>query len=144
MKTVLITLISGICVCLATASELKKDSNAFNQNVEASTVFDVHKNFESKENNNILFENIFGKPEYTHIIKIEDIHIYEIEETVHLNFNTKDYLPVDFNPYQGMNSKDELEFETQIAFEAVFGKTEAKAPIINIEDIVLYDIDETI
>ena len=139
MKTVLVTLVSGIFVSLLTASGAKEDIELLNQHEQPT------ENFEFEEeiyNDDILFEDIFGKLEENKQVKIEDINVYEIEEEVTLDFDTKDYLPSDFNPYLGMNSKEEDEFEAKIAFETVFGKPEAAKEIIKIEDINVYEIEE--
>ncbi len=39
-------------------------------------------------------------------LKIEDISIFEVEEDVEINFNTKAYLPDDFNPLKGLGDLD--------------------------------------
>jgi len=57
-------------------------------------------------------------------VKIEDIYVYEIEEDVILDFDTKKYLPKGFNPLKGMHELDwktielvELEEEVVIEFD---------------------------
>ena len=51
------------------------------------------------------------------------IELYEKEEEVNLGFNTKDYLPIGFNPYKGLNDLDlstielyEIEEEVNLGF----------------------------
>lgn len=207
MKTVIVTLVSGVFVSLLTSSGIKKDIELFNQEAQQNEIFDDSENFEFQEDeysNEISFEDVFGKLEENNILEIEDIkvyeleeeldlgfdvndylpsnfnpykgmdsieeleveakkvfaelfadiqqeilnvediNVYEIEEEVNLDFDTKDYLPSDFNPYQGMNSKEELEVEARMAFTAVFGKTETAKKIIKIEDIFLFEMEETI
>ena len=39
-------------------------------------------------------------------LKIDDISIFEVEEDVEINFNTKAYLPGDFNPLKGLGDLD--------------------------------------
>jgi len=36
---------------------------------------------------------------------ISKVELIELEEEVELDFDTKDYLPENFNPYQGMDCK---------------------------------------
>ena len=47
--------------------------------------------------------------EYTTVLRVSDytsntIELIEIEEDIEINFDTKAYLPADFNPYKGMTT----------------------------------------
>ncbi|TXG39239.1 hypothetical protein [Seonamhaeicola maritimus] len=147
MKTVLITLVSGICVALLTSTGIKKDIELFNHDYETNEFYGEDENFELIENyielDDITLEDVFGNPEESTIVKIEDVVVYEIEEGVNLGFDTKDYLPTGFNPYSGEESKEELEVDSEIAFRAVFGDTK-KENNIGIEDIIIHEIKEEI
>lgn len=53
----------------------------------------------------------------------DTIELVELEEEVEIGFNTKDYLPADFNPLKGMHDLDwskieliELDEEVEISF----------------------------
>ena len=54
--------------------------------------------------------------------KIKDIYVYEIEEEVIIDFDTKKYLPKGFNPLKGMynldwNTIELLEIEEEVEFD---------------------------
>ena len=76
-------------------------------------------------------------------ININDINVVELEEEVELSFNTKDYLPKDFNPYKGMRNDNELDAEMDLAFEDVFETLES-GTIINIESLKGYELEEEV
>ncbi|MBT8237529.1 MAG: hypothetical protein KJN65_02695, partial [Croceitalea sp.] len=44
------------------------------------------------------------------IVDISNIHFIELESGEELEFNTEDYLPQDFNPYQGKPSISTFNF----------------------------------
>jgi len=144
MKTVLVTLVSGIFVCLLTSVGVKEDIEMLNDNYEQNEIFgdDEYSDLE-EEYNDISFEDVFGKIETENSLETEDIKVYEIEEEINLGFDSKVYLPTGFNPYEGMNTVEELGFEAKTAFEAVFGTIE-KEKILKIEDIKVYEIEEEI
>jgi len=57
-------------------------------------------------------------------VNIDDLYVYEIEEEVSINFDTKQYLPEGFNPLKGLGDLDwtsieliELEEEVTIDFD---------------------------
>jgi len=56
--------------------------------------------------------------------KIEDIYVYEVEENISFDFETKECLPKDFNPLKGIGDLDwdsiellEIEEEVEIDFD---------------------------
>jgi hypothetical protein len=129
---------------LLTSIGVKDDIEMLNEYDQLTEIFndDEYSDLE-EEYNDISFEDVFGKIETENSIETEDIKIYEIEEEINLGFDPKVYLPTDFNPYEGMNTLEELDFEAKIAFEAVFG-TIYKEEILKIEDIKVYEIEEEI
>jgi len=76
-------------------------------------------------------------------INIEDIDVYEIEEDVEFDFNTSDYLPAGFAPYEGMGTVKELEKEEAISIEAMIVNV-VQDDSIYIEDIDVYEIEEEV
>lgn len=65
----------------------------------------------------LIFHNPDAKP-----IAIDAIEVIELQEEVSFNFDTKDYLPENFNPLQGKHdldwSKIELiELEEEVSFD---------------------------
>lgn len=63
---------------------------------------------------------LFGTPMNEDIISIESIKVYEIEEEVHFNYDTSEYLPLNFNANEGRNldwtSIKLLEVEEEVTF----------------------------
>ncbi|AUP78633.1 hypothetical protein [Flavivirga eckloniae] len=62
--------------------------------------------------------------EISHYLDISSIEVYEIEEEVELGFNTKDYLPKNFNPLKGKGDLDwntidicEVEEDVDLGFD---------------------------
>lgn len=54
-----------------------------------------------------LEKELFGFKNYTpEIVSIRSIQVYEPEEELDLDFDTRLYLPTNFNPYKGMNKLD--------------------------------------
>ena len=76
-------------------------------------------------------------------IKVEDVYVYELEEEVTIDFDTKQYLPKDFNPLKGLYDLDwstieliELEEEVTIDFDTKQYLPEDFNPLNG-----LYDLD---
>ena len=75
------------------------------------------------------------------VYEIEDISVIELEEEVTLEFDTNAYLPSDFNPYEGMNTYEELLFEEKIALSKIIDfSVEQKE--LKIEDIKIIELEE--
>lgn len=77
-----------------------------------------------------LERELFGEVTNYEILSIASIDVYELQEEVHLGFDSADFLPVDFNAKSGMNEIDwnkfeliELEEEFELGFD-----TEAYLP----------------
>ena len=89
-------------------------------------------------------------------VKIEDIYVYEIEEDVIINFDTKKYLPKGFNSLKGMYELDwntielvELEEEVAIDFDTNQYLPKDFNPLKGMYDldwskIELFEIDEEV
>ncbi len=67
---------------------------------------------------------LFGTQNNDVIVDVSSIHIYEIEEEATFDFDTKNYLPKDFNATEGMEGIDwkavklyEVEEEVDLGFE---------------------------
>ncbi|MGY0393160.1 hypothetical protein ACW5R3_11465 [Bizionia sp. KMM 8389] len=61
------------------------------------------------ESNNNVFNSIseIHKPKHGHdMLKVRDVHVFEVEEPTDLGFDTKAYLPEDFNPLKGKGDLD--------------------------------------
>jgi len=76
-------------------------------------------NFEEHEIEQLLFANI--EDSTFENFDINSIEVIELEEEVEFNFNTKDYLPEDFNALKGMydldwNSIELVELEEEVEF----------------------------
>lgn len=54
---------------------------------------------------------LFGTVMNTDIASIESIQVYEIEEELTLDFDTSNYLPADFNAFEGMVTLDWTEID---------------------------------
>lgn len=144
MKTVLITLASGIFVALFTSTGIKEDIQLIKENYETLDVYVDDNNFELENDNyNNYLEELFQNLEDEETLKIEEIEVIEIEEEFDLGINTKEYLPLNFNPYKGINTKEELEVESQIALDALICKVEYQ-DIIKIEEIEVIEIEEEV
>jgi len=70
-----------------------------------------------------LEQELFGETIDKAIVDIASIDLYEVEETVVLNFETQTYLPDNFNARQGMHDLDwntipliEIEEEVELGF----------------------------
>lgn len=140
MKTVFITLAGGLSIILLSSFGIKNYDGFSNDPSSKVELNSANENYELQEN--LSFDSDVSTFDAGKIIKIEDIKVYEVEEEVNLGFDAEDYLPEDFNPYEGLNTNAEMNFEEKLMFTAVFGDV-TKEEIIEIEDIILYEIDET-
>lgn len=136
MKTVFVTLVSGIFISLLTSTSMYNEVSLLDENYQDNQTLSAY-------DNTITFEEVFGTLEPNTIIEIEDIDVLELEEEVELSFNTKDYLPKDFNPYKGMRNDNELDAEMDLVFEDVFETLES-GTIINIESLKGYELEEEV
>ncbi|NNL16679.1 MAG: hypothetical protein HKO81_08570, partial [Flavobacteriaceae bacterium] len=60
-------------------------------------------------------------------VKIEDVYIFEIEEEVIIDFDTKKYLPKGFNPLKGMydlnwDNIELIELEEEVAIDLMINR----------------------
>ncbi len=77
-----------------------------------------------KNNPECPFVNLLISNEIPEPVEVEDVYVYDIEEDVTFDFETKKYLPTDFNPLKGIGDLDwnkieliEIEEEVSIGFE---------------------------
>ena len=89
-------------------------------------------------------------------IAINDIYIYDVEEEVSFNFDTKKYLPEDFNPLKGMYDLNWDEIELVEIDEEVFIEFDTKQYLpkdfnplkgmydLNWDEIELIEIEEEV
>ena len=107
-----------------------------------------------------LLQNVFDYSKFP-IAEVDDIKVYEVEEEVNINFDTKAYLPENFNPLKGKHDIDwskieliEIEEEVIICFNTkaylpenfnpLKGKHDidwSKIELIEIEEEVILDFD---
>lgn len=107
-----------------------------------------------------LFNSVFGNPDETTLC-IDDIVVFELEEELEYDFNTKDYLPVGFNPLKGKYDLDwrkielveleeelEYDFDTKnylpVCFNSIKGKHDldwSKIELVELEEELEYDFD---
>ncbi|WP_242082318.1 hypothetical protein [Aestuariivivens sediminis] len=87
-----------------------------------SRLLNVECNETSVEDCNILFST--AKHVAVQPVKIEDVFVYELEEDVNIDFDTKQFLPKDFNPLKGLGNLDwntialyEIEEDVKIDFD---------------------------
>lgn len=81
--------------------DITKVESAFNTFIE--------KNLAEIEYEDYLYEkytNQFGLKNFYYEADIDDIDVIEMEEEVTFNFDTKAYLPKDFNPLKGIGDLD--------------------------------------
>ena len=89
-------------------------------------------------------------------VNIEDISVYELEEAVHIGFDTKQYLPIGFNPLKGKGDLDwnsielyELEeavsinFDTKQYLPAGFNALKGKGDL-DWKTLELYEMEEEV
>jgi len=82
-----------------------------------------------------------GDPDNPRVLRVRDIKVLEMEEEVELGFDTKKYLPIDFSPLEVLGVAEQLDYEEERMFVKVFGDRN-KNDILNIEDIVLYELEQ--
>ena len=114
---------------------------------------DAHGSFLLTEMN-MQFEEKLLSQDQTDNLTIEDVVYIEDEETVNLGFDTADYLPYDFNPYDGMvfDLEDIVYIDDDVEIELGFN-TSAYLPkdfnaystvVSNLENIMYIEEDDTI
>lgn len=102
----------------------------------------------------LQFEEKLLSQDQTDNLTIEDVVYIEDEETVNLGFDTADYLPYDFNPYDGMvfDMQDIIYIDDEIEIELGFN-TSVYLPkdfnayttlVANIENIMYIEEDDAI
>ncbi|MEC3906790.1 hypothetical protein VOI54_07150 [Tamlana sp. 2201CG12-4] len=140
MKTGFITMIGGVSILVLTSVGIKKDGELLHKNFEIEGQYTLENNEMEKARYTTEFRDI---DEEDSILEVEDIKLYQIEEEVNFGFDTTQHLPMDFNPYQGLNSKEEIDFEEKLVFEMVFNDG-TEEEIVEIEEVIVYEIDNTI
>lgn len=138
MKTVFITLVSGLSIILLTSAGIRNNDESLN---DSSLNLDVNIENMDYAIEDYVFDEFEGDLVDGEIIRVRDVKVKKIEEEVKLGFDTEDYLPENFNPYEGLDIDDELNFEEKLMFTAVFGDV-TKEEIVEIENIILYEIDD--
>lgn len=126
------------------------------ENPDSLTLKCTEQNYEE-----CLFVSQLISNDLTEPVEIEDIHVYEVEEDVNIDIDTKEYLPVDFNPLKGIGDLDweaielivldeevTLEFDTKQYLPADFNALKgigdldwSKIELIEIEEEVEIDFD---
>ena len=89
----------------------------------------------------LALKTLVNNTEFTNIIKIEDVVVYELEEEVELGFDTTQYLPKNFNPFDGMDSYNKLLTEEVLVLKTIVSNIEFANPV-NIEDVVVCEFEE--
>ena len=104
-----ITLIALIALSLGVSATPQKEPNSDYLSLEIEK-------FE-------LEQELFGETVNNEVVDITSIELYELEETVVLNFDTQTYLPENFDARQGMHDLDwntipliEVEEEVELGF----------------------------
>lgn len=149
MKTILVTFVSGIFICLITSKSLITEFEIYSDEFENTSEMNQCDSCGMTEictidcEEEILEQEIFEVFEIASTLVPNDIKVYELEEEVNLGFNSENYLPKNFNPYAGMNTIAELEVEAEIVLSSIFND-EPLNVIINIEDIEIFDIEEVV
>ena len=84
------------------------------------------------------------------------IELFEVEEEAHLGFDTKDYLPANFNPFKGLHDLDwstielfEVEEEVNLGFDTKDYLPIGFNPFLGLDDldlskIELFEIEEEV
>ena len=77
---------------------------AFSANANAEPKENPMDNFISSQIETLELEfELFGTPNKEEIVDIATIDVLELEEEVNFDFDTSEYLPLDFNANDGMN-----------------------------------------
>ncbi|GGZ80016.1 hypothetical protein [Algibacter mikhailovii] len=137
MKKVMITLAGGMFVLLLTSFGIKKNIERIENNYHGNEYLEVLDDDYVLELTSI--ESMDG-PEANRILRVNQIEVYEVEEDVNLGFDTKKYLPENFDPVEGLEYEKQLEYEESIVFKEVFGEI-ADDGVLNIQDIELYEVE---
>ncbi|WP_282123658.1 hypothetical protein [Algibacter mikhailovii] len=137
MKKVMITLAGGMFVLLLTSFGIKKNIERIENNYHGNEYLEVLDDDYVLELTSI--ESMDG-PEANRILRVNQIEVYEVEEDVNLGFDTKKYLPENFDPVEGLEYEKQLEYEESIVFKEVFGEIEYDG-VLNIQDIELYEVE---
>jgi hypothetical protein len=101
-----------VLISITATASVDRDCNTLNNSLNS----ELH-NLEK-----IIFVN--AEDSISEIVAINDVEVIEIEEDVVINFDTKTYLPGDFNALKGMYNLDlslieviELEEEVELGFD---------------------------
>jgi len=94
---------------------------AFSANANVGSKETPMDNFISEQIESLELElELFGTPINDDIINIQSINIYELEEEVNFDYDTSEYLPLNFDVNEGKNldwsSIDLLEIEEEVEF----------------------------
>lgn len=104
MRSLVYVVLAGCFVSFIIAKELRFEVDKYTQKVYSvnnSTVLDVIESDICEDPFvDLNFDEIFLKVKEEPSIDIETIEVYEIEEEVTIGFDTKKYLPRNFNPYE--------------------------------------------
>lgn len=98
---------------------------ALNVNAAIDTESDPYSDYIELEIEKLELEEVlFNTDNTSEQVSIASIELYELEEEVEIGFDTKKYLPENFDPYAGKDSIDwnsielyELEEEVEIGFD---------------------------
>jgi hypothetical protein len=104
MRSLVYVVLAGCFVSFVIANELKFEMDKTNHKVYSysteNTLDEVENDLCEDPFLIVNFDKIFFKVQEEPTVEIETIEVYEIEEDVNLGFDTKSYLPSDFNPYE--------------------------------------------
>ncbi len=98
---------------------------ALSANANAETHSDPYSDYLNLEIEKVeLEQELFGIQTNNGAVSIASLELYKVEEVVDINFDTKNYLPEDFDAEKGMNEIDwnkvdlyELEEEVDLGFD---------------------------
>ena len=149
MKTILLTFVAGLFISLITVPGLHSDLTGPSETSEIHNFADGSFDWGAAELINLdreleLLEfEIFETFDTAVTLMPDDIEVYEIEEEINIDFDTHRFLPTGFNPYEGMGTVDELDFEAQLTLSALIRTVETEAPV-EIEDLEIIEIEEEV
>ena len=97
MRSLIFTTVGSLAISLIALTGI---SNKIGKSIskESIELSNLHNSFDLSQ--------VF-KPVYNKAITIEDIKVYEIEEEIIIDFDVKQHLPKDFNPYQNVNNSNQ-------------------------------------
>jgi hypothetical protein len=140
MKTIFITLVSGIAVLFLTSAAVEnRDDFLKEHRLDLSANYE-NLDYELEAHN---FGNYAENSGVNNIITIEKVKVYELEEEVTLGFDTEEFLPENFNPYGGLNAEEKQDYESRLMFNVVFGEVTDEEKV-EIEDVIIYEIDNSL